>query len=311
MSGPTGSYVYDAEGHPRDPRQGATLATGRTVTPGYFDTLGLHLLAGRLLSEQDASGTSRAVVINQHMAAHLWPQQNPIGKHIVEVADEKIPSIWNPAVSPVVVGIVANTHENSLAGGFTDEVWLPLAPTSEAPVMYVLMRTHLTTPEAASAIRRAVASIDPFAPVTRVRSLNEVISASVSAPRSLTILLLGFGALAVIIGVVGIYSLIAYIVSWRTREIGIRLALGAGRWQIVRAIVRQSLILALSGSAAGLFAAAAAARLLRSFLVDVSPLDPLTFCTVPVVMMLFAMIAAWIPARRAARVDPMEALRSE
>jgi ABC-type antimicrobial peptide transport system permease subunit len=138
-----------------------------------------------------------------------------------------------------------------------------------------------------------------------------VISASVSAPRSLTILLLGFGALAVIIGVVGIYSLIAYIVSWRTREIGIRLALGAGRWQIVRAIVRQSLILALGGSAAGLFAAAAASRLLRSFLVDVSPLDPLTFCTVPVVMMLFAIIAAWIPARRAARVDPMEALRSE
>jgi predicted permease len=311
MSGPTGSYVYDAEGHPRNPREGAMLATGRTVTPGYFDTLGLHLLAGRLLSEQDASGTSRAVVINQHMAAHLWPQQNPIGKHIIEVSDEKVPTIWNPAVSPVIVGIVANTHENSLAGGFTDEVWLPLAPANESPVMYVLMRTRLTTPEAASAIRRTVASIDPFAPVTRVRSLNEVISASVSAPRSLTILLLGFGALAVIIGVVGIYSLIAYIVSWRTREIGIRLALGAGRWQIVRAIVRQSLILALGGSAAGLLAAAAASRLLRSFLVDVSPLDPLTFCTVPVVMMLFAIIAAWIPARRAARVDPMEALRSE
>jgi predicted permease len=311
MSGPTGGYVYDAEGHPRDPHQGAMLTTGRTVTPGYFDTLGLHLLAGRLLSDQDASGISRAVVINQHMAAHLWPQQNPIGKHIIEVGDEKVPTIWNPAVSPVVVGIVANTHENSLAGGFTDEVWLPLAPSTEAPVMYVLMRTRLTAPEAASAIRRAVASIDPFAPVTRVRSLNEVISASVSAPRSLTILLLGFGALAVIIGVVGIYSLIAYIVSWRTREIGIRLALGAGRWQIVSAIVRQSLILAMGGSAAGLFAAAAATRLLRGFLVDVSPLDPLTFCTVPVVMMLFAMIAAWIPARRGARVDPMEALRSE
>ncbi|WP_252263530.1 ABC transporter permease [Paracidobacterium acidisoli] len=311
MSGPSGSYVYDAEGHPRDPHEGAALATGRVVTPSYFDTLGMHLLEGRLFSEQDASGASRAVIINQHMAARLWPQQNPIGKHIIEVADEKVPAVWSVNDAPVIVGVAANTHEDSLAGRFGDEVWLPLTPATEAPVMYVLLRTRLTTPEAAAAIRRAVAGIDPFAPVTRVRTLNEVISASVSAPRSLTILLLCFGSLAVLIGLIGVYSLIAYIVSWRTREIGIRLALGARRWQIVKAIMRQSVLLALTGSVVGLAAAAAATRLLERFLYGVSALDPVTYCLVPVLMLALAMLAAWIPARRAAAVDPVDALRSE
>jgi len=147
--------------------------------------------------------------------------------------------------------------------------------------------------------------------VTRVRSLNEVVAASVSAPRSLAILLLSFAAVALLIGGVGVYSLIAYIVSWRTREIGIRLALGAMRWQIVTAVMKQSLLLAAGGSMIGLFAAALLAQFLRSFLFGINALDPLTFCAVPAVMVLLALFAAWVPARRAASVDPMETLRSE
>jgi ABC-type antimicrobial peptide transport system permease subunit len=138
-----------------------------------------------------------------------------------------------------------------------------------------------------------------------------VVEASVAAPRSLAILLLAFGAVALLIGSVGVYSLIAYIVSWRTREIGIRLALGAMRWEIVGAIVKQSLLLAAAGSAAGMLVAALLMQFLRSFLFGVSVLDPLTFCTVPAVMLLLAMFAAWIPARRAASIDPMETLRND
>jgi ABC-type antimicrobial peptide transport system permease subunit len=156
-----------------------------------------------------------------------------------------------------------------------------------------------------------VKQVDPLVPVTRVRSLNEVVAASVSAPRSLAILLLAFGALALLIGGVGVYSLIAYVVSWRTREIGIRLALGAMRWQIVGAIVKQSLLLAVGGSVAGLLVAALLMQFLRSFLFEISVLDPLTFITVPAVMLLLALFAAWVPARRAAGVDPMETLRRE
>ncbi len=306
-----GNYVYDAEGHPREAREGALLATGRIVTPEYFSTLGVELIRGRLLEAQDASGASRAVVVSQNMADRLWPNENPLGLHLLAVRDEPAPAVWNDKAAVNVVGIVSNTHDASLSGGVGEDVYLPLTPEREQPVMYVLLRTRASTEVAAAELREAVAATDSRVPVTRVRTLDEVVASSQSASRSLTILLLAFGGLAVVIGGVGVYSLIAYIVSWRTREIGIRLALGAQRWQIVRGVVRQSLILALGGSAAGLAAAALVAQLLRGFLFGVKALDPVTFCAVPVLMTILALTAAWIPARRAASVDPMKTLRME
>ncbi len=311
LSGRDNNYVYDAEGHPRDARQGPLLATGRTVSPDYFATLGMRLMRGRLLTNQDESGSSHAVVINESMAARLWPHQDPLGRHLIDVVDEPTPAVWKQDAASVVVGVVSNTHGGSLAGGFGDEVYLPMTTTREQPVMYVLLRTRATASEAAAGLRSVVTKVDPLVPVTRIRSLNEVVAASVSAPRSLAILLLSFGALALLIGGVGVYSLIAYVVSWRTREIGIRLALGAMRWQIVGTIVKQSLLLAVGGSLAGLAVAALLMQFLRSFLFGVSVLDPVTFLTVPAVMLLLALFAAWVPARRAAGVDPMETLRRE
>jgi len=311
MSGRDNNYVYDAEGHPRDPREGALLATGRTVSPDYFSTLGMRLMRGRLLTSQDESGSSHAIVINESMAARLWPHQDPVGRHLIDVGDEPTPAVWNKDAASVVVGVVSNTHGGSLAGGFGDEVYLPMTTKLEQPVMYVLLRTRAGAAEAAAGLRGVVKQVNPLVPVTRVRSLNEVVAASVSAPRSLAILLLSFGALALLIGGVGVYSLIAYVVSWRTREIGIRLALGAMRWQIVGAIVKQSLLLAVGGSVAGLIVAAVLMQFLRTFLFEISVLDPMTFITVPAVMLLLAIVAAWVPARRAAGVDPMETLRRE
>ena len=311
LSGRDNNYVYDAEGHPRDARQGALLATGRTVSPSYFEVLGLHLVRGRLLTQEDGSGTTRAVVVNERTAQRLWPNQDPIGKHLLDVNDAPAPAVWDAAKASIVVGVVRNAREGSLEGGFNDEVYLPMTPTREQPVMYVLLRTHTTPTETAAALRRAVAGIDSLVPVTRVRTLGEVVASSVAAPRALAVLLLGFGGLAVLIGAVGVYSLIAYIVSWRTREIGLRLALGAQRWQIVLAVVRQSLLLACGGCVAGLIGALALSRLLHSFLFEVSALDPVTFCAVPLLMLIVALIAAWIPARRAAAVDPMQALRAD
>jgi predicted permease len=311
LNAPDDSYVYDAEGHPREAREGALLATGRTVSPGYFDVLGLHLVRGRLLSEQDASGTTHAAVISEHMAQRLWPHENPVGKHLLNVVDEATPTVWVPEKASVVVGVVRNVREGSLGSDFNDEVYLPMAPTREKPVMYVLLRSHTTPAATAAGLRGAVAGIDSLVPVTRVRSLDEVVATSVAAPRALAVLLLGFGTLAVVIGSVGVYSLIAYIVSWRTREIGLRLALGAQRWQIVLAVVRQSLFLAGGGCLAGLVCTLVLSRVLHSFLFEVSSLDPLTFTLVPVLMAIVALAAAWIPARRAAAVDPMQALRAD
>ncbi|HEY7974945.1 MAG TPA: FtsX-like permease family protein, partial [Ktedonobacterales bacterium] len=305
------NYVYDAEDHPRDARQGAMLATGRTVSSGYFDVLSLHLVRGRLLNEEDASGATRAVVVNERMAQRLWPNQNPLGKHLLDVGDEPSPAVWNPGKASIVVGVVRNAREGSLEGDYTDEVYLPMTPAREQPVMYILLRSHTTPAETAAGLRSTVAGIDSLVPVTRVRSLDEVVASSVAAPRALAVLLLGFGTLAVIIGAVGVYSLIAYMVSWRTREIGLRLALGAQRRHIVVAVVRQSLLLAAAGCVAGLLGAVALSRVLHSFLFEVSTLDPITFCAVPLLMLFVALAAAWLPARRAAAVDPMVALRAD
>jgi len=311
LSGRDDNYVYDAQDHNRSPRQGALMATGRTISPGYFSVLGLTPMRGRLLDGQDASGASHAVVINEHMARHLWPNQNPLGKKLIEVDDEPTPATWDASKISIVVGVVHNAREGNLAGGYGDEIFLPMTPTRQNPVMYALLRTHTTTAETADALRNAVAEINALTPVSRIRTMNEVVAKSVAAPRALAVLLIGFGALAVIIGAVGVYSLIAYIVSWRTREIGLRLALGAQRWQIVMAVVRQSVLLAAAGCAAGLIGAALLGRVLRGFLFEVSAIDPVTYCAVPLVMLLVALLAAWVPARRAAAVDPMEALRAD
>lgn len=311
LNGHFDNYAFDVEGRPRDPRQEALLATQRVVSPGYFATLGMSLLRGRLLDAQDAAGASRAAVIDEHMATRLWPQQSPLGQGILSAADEPKPAEWVPSLASVVVGVVSNTRDGSLADAFGDEVYFPMTAANEMPVMYVLLRTHASAKEAATELRRTVAAIDPNVAVTRVRSMDEVVAASESSPRSLALLLLAFGGLAVIIGGVGAYSLIAYTVNWRSREIGIRLALGAQRGQIVGGVLRQSLLLSLGGCAAGLAGAALAAQSLRGFLFGVSTVDPLTFGAVTLLMILVALVAAWIPARRAATVDPITTLRVE
>jgi len=305
------NYAFDAEDNPRQPTQKSQQGTEHTVSAGYFDTVGLKLIRGRLLTDSDQSGASRAVVINQRMAQALWPNQNPIGKHIEYLADEPAVAVLDPNVASVVVGVVSDTHHEGLGSAFDDEVYLPMTAKYERPVMTILLRSHVGAAETAAELRRAVAEIDPLVPITRMRTMDQVVEASTSDSRSLTVLLLGFGFLAVSVGAVGVYSLIAYTVSWRTREIGIRLALGARRRDVVMMIVRQSFLLTLGGSVAGLAVAAMSGRLLKQFLFDVSPLDPVTFLSVPLLLMLLALLAAWVPARRAASIDPMKALRTE
>ena len=311
LNGRYGNYAFDAENHPRSALSSAMFATSRNVTPEYFDVLDLKLVHGRMLNTQDSSGVTRAAVINEHMAQYLWPNRNPIGKHLLNVVDEDVPAVWYPNKAVEVVGVVRNTRDGSLGDDYSNQVYLPITPNNAQPALFALMRGPATPAEAAAGLRSAVASIDSLVPVTRVQTLDQLVSTSVAAPRALAMLLVGFGALAVIIGAVGVYSLIAYIVSWRTREIGLRLALGAQRWQIVLAVVRQSLFLAGAGCAAGLLGAAVLGRVLRGFLFEVTAIDPVTYCAVPVVMLLVALLAAWVPARRAAAVVPIEALRAD
>ncbi|HEY1902682.1 MAG TPA: ABC transporter permease [Terracidiphilus sp.] len=304
-------YVFDAEGHPRDPHQIAMQASSRVVSPGYFQLMGVRLLRGRLLNADDYSGSTHAIVINETAARQLWPNQNPIGKRLEHVSDEPSPTVWDMSLASIIVGVVSDTRHQSLDADSGWETYMPLTPRNEKPVMNILLRSHAGSAELASSLRSLVALIDPSVPVTRVRTLQSVVTASTAAPRSLTLLLSAFGGLALLVGGIGVYSLISYTVSWRTREIGLRLALGANRLQIAKLVLGQSLALALAGSALGIAGAVAATRLMSRFLFETSPLDPLTYSLVPVLFCVLALLAAWAPARRAAAVDPMIALRNE
>jgi putative ABC transport system permease protein len=312
LTGPDGWYVFDAEGHPRDPRQLAMQASSRAVSPDYFDLMGIKLLHGRLLNAQDRTGTTHAVLVNETMAKQLWPNQDPLGKHLADVGyQEPSPAVMDMQIASIVVGVVSDTRHQSLDRVSGLEVYLPVNPSTEKPVMDILLRSNLGAGALASDLRSVVAEINPSVPVTRVRTLQSVVTSSTSAPRALTLLLASLAGLALLVGSIGVYSLISYTVSWRTREIGLRLALGANKIQIAKLVLGQSLMLALAGSVVGIAASAAVTRLMRQFLFETSPLDPLTYTAVPLLFCVLALIAAWAPARRAAAVDPMVALRND
>jgi ABC-type antimicrobial peptide transport system permease subunit len=274
--------------------------------------MGIQLLRGRLLNSADYSGVSRAIVINEAEANQLWPNQDPLGKHIADVGNQELtPAVMDMKTTSIVVGVVSNTHHEGLDRDSGWENYLPMTPGNEKPVMNILLRSNLSSTELAGSLRRLVSQLNPAAPVTRVRTLESVIDSSTAAPRAFTMLLTAFGALAILVGGIGVYSLISYTVSWRTREIGLRLALGANRIQIAQLVLRQSLTLAVAGSVLGMAGAIAATRLMSRFLFETSPLDPLTYALVPILFCTLALAAAWAPARRAASVDPMVALRND
>ncbi len=304
-------YYFDAENHPRSPRQLALQASSRVVSPGYFQLMGIRLLRGRLLNDNDRSGLTRAIVINAEEANGLWPNQNPLGKHLIDLDDEPQPTVWDMNKASIVVGVVSGTHHLGLDQDSGWENYMAMTPKNEKPVMNILLRSHTGSAALAASLRDLVAQLNPAVPVTRVRTLEGVISSSTAAPRSLALLLAAFGALAIVVGSIGVYSLISYTVSWRIREMALRLALGANRRQIAQLVLGQSLALAVSGCILGIGGAVAVSRLMSRFLFETSPLDPLTYALVPVLFCLLALAAAWAPARRAAAVEPMVALRTE
>jgi hypothetical protein len=201
--------VFDAEGHPRDPRQLALEASSRTVSPSYFPLMGLRLLSGRLLNSDDQSGTSRAILVNAAQANQLWPNQDPIGKHVADVGkQETTPAVMDMNTASIVVGVVSDTRHESLDKNSGWETYLPITPQTEKPVMNILLRSRIGAAPLAANLRDLVQQLNPAVPVTKVRTLRSVVVSSTAAPRSLTLLLTAFGALALIVGGIGVYSLI-------------------------------------------------------------------------------------------------------
>ena len=266
--------------------------------------LGIPLLAGRTFNERDAMSVPRVTVIGEAMARTYFPNENPIGKHLVFAFPP------DAGIEREIVGIVGNIRDVALSQNPGPMMYVPFA---QSPFWggAVIVKSTLSSAEVAAAIRRDVRAMDKDLPVTDVEDLSALVDASTAQPRFRTILLGLFAAIALILAVTGIFGVISYSVSCRTREIGIRVALGASRSVILQMILRETLVLAFVGLAIGIPCALAASRLVGNFLYGVSPNDPATLTAVALMLAAVAALAGYVPARRAMRVDPMVALRHE
>ena len=280
----------------------------RPVTPGYLETLKVPLLQGRLIKDSDTERSPDVVVVNESLAKQFFPGESAMGKRIQAGA---LPSNDVPWME--IVGIVGDMKQ-SLASEAKSEVYVPYRQADAIiPIftMSLVMRTARDPHMEVSALRMAVHDLNPNQPLVKVRTMQENIATSVSDSHFRTVLLGIFAASALLLSLIGLYGLIAYSVSQRTSEIGVRMALGAQRNDILKMVVGQGLKLVLTGVALGLVGALALSQLLKQFLFGVVPNDPATFIGVAVILTVVAAVACWIPARRATRVDPIVSLRYE
>ena len=273
------------------------------ATPDYFRAMGMRLVRGRWFNEQDGRTGRRAVIINESFARRFWPNEVPIGKRM----DLFYGSVegWQE-----IVGVVADVRREGLDRAVTLEGYLPYAQ-SALNVMTLAVRATGDPAQLASAVRSQVLAVDPEQPVFNVKTMQQVVSDSLGARRLSTFLLALFAGLAMLLAAIGIYGVVSYWVSQRTREIGIRTALGAERADILRLVLGRGMLLVGIGVVGGLLASLALTRFLASLLFGVSTHDALTMAAVPVTLGLIALAACYVPARRAARVDPLVALRFE
>jgi putative ABC transport system permease protein len=291
----------ELEGHTYEPGNEPD-AEILTATPEYFRTMGIRLLAGRTFTPQDILGRQTALVINRTMAQRFWPGESALGKRVV-MKD------WGPPLPGEIVGVVSDVKQDSLETQTQPAIYYSFAQFSEGTLTtYLIVRTASNPLSVAAAIRDQIWSVDRDQPVSIV-AMDEIVSGSLERRRFALMLLGAFAGLALLLAVVGIYGVIAYSVGQRTHEFGIRMALGAQRYQLLLMVLSQSARWLAAGLAAGIAGAFAMTRLMRSLLFGVGPTDALTFSMMAAILLVVALIASYIPARWAARVDPVVALK--
>jgi putative ABC transport system permease protein len=294
---------FTIEGRPVDPHNDL-VANDLRVSPEYFQALGARLLRGRYFSSTDSGNAPRVMVINDTLARRHFPREDPIGKRINKGTKSE-PSWWQ------IIGVVGDIKDNGLG-----EEALPAfyQPISQNPWWGAFLIVKTETPDPlglTAAVRDEIRSLDREMPVAQVRTLEQRLSASVAQPRFRATLIAVFAALALILASVGIYGVISYSVTQRAHEVGIRVALGARSRDVLALVVKQGMTLTLIGLGIGLSASIALTRLMKTLLFGVSATDPLTFIVISLLLMAVALLACWIPARRATKVDPLLALRCE
>ena len=294
---------FAIEGQPKpESGKGKPMPIG-IVTPDYFTAMQIPLVYGRFFDARDAEKIPEVAIVNEAMARKFWPGENPIGKKVGAGCDGE-------HLCRTVVGVVGDIRHEGLANAAQPEIYMP-HPQFALPSLSLVLRTTGDPLAVVSAVRAEVRALDKDQPVALVQTLEEHISQSVLQPRLMMTLLSIFAGLALVLAAVGVYAMMSYSVSQRRGEIGIRIALGALKADILRLVVGQALGLVAISLTIGLAAALAATRLLRSLLYEVGIWDPLTFAAIVLLLSLISIFAAWLPARRAAKISPMLALRSE
>jgi putative ABC transport system permease protein len=273
------------------------------VTPDYPAALGVPLLSGRALTGFDKADSTPVVLINQTLARRHWPQEDPVGKKIAFDS-------FGQTVNCEIVGVVGDVRPRGLDSEPRPEIYLPYAQAPFGSVTW-LVRTTVAPLSLLPAVKEKIREVNPTQTFASIATMEQLLDRTTGAHRFNLFLLGSFAALALLLAGVGLYGLISYTTAQRTHEIGIRMALGARGGDVLRLVIGQGMKLALAGVALGLMVALGLTRLMTSLLFGVSPTDPLTLAGVSLLLMSVALLACWIPARRAAKVDPINALRCE
>jgi predicted permease len=301
MSGDGWSGSFEVEGQPVPPGQPEPHAEYAVVMPGYFRTMRIPLRMGRDFTSQDADGAPKVVIVDEELARRHWPGESAIGKRIsVTGRDDDLVT---------VIGVVAHVHRDGPQLSGEPQLYLPLLQNAQTMV-YVVARGPGSAASLAPALRREVRQLDPDLPVSRMQSMPHLVARAVARQRLSMLLLVAFGATALLLAALGLYGVMAIAVAQRESEIGIRLALGGGPAHVLRVVVRDGMKIALAGLGLGLLVALSLSRLVSGLLFEVGATDPLTYGAIFVTLLFVALVACYIPARRATRIDPVEAMRA-
>jgi len=305
MSGIDPGISFSIAGRPVAKADHPSEAIG-VAMPGFFETMRIPLLAGRTFQEQDSSRGAPVMVINRAFANKYFPHENPVGKHIqVDVGDDVVDRPMRE-----VVGVVGDIKRKGLTADVDPEYYLPYAQLVITDP-FLTIRTSGDPAGLERALQAALNEIDKAVPLYQVSTMGDYLSKSADAPRFQTLLLSGFAAIALLLSAIGLYGLLSYMVVQRTPEIGLRVALGARKSDVLSMIIRHGLTLALAGLGAGLLVSAVMTRLLSGMLYGIRPSDPITFATVTAILLLVSLGATGLPAYRAACLDPLKTLRQE